>query len=220
MKIVGIYKIISPTGKVYIGQSRDIRIRHNQYKNLRCREQRKLFNSLSKYTFTSHQFIIVHQLPNDVEQIILDTYEQLYMDMYRDARIELLNLKEAGSKGKVSEETRQILRKANIGKTHSPEAREKLRQANIGRRGKGMYAKKHSAKSRKRMSEKAKGRIAWNKGKTTSIEIREKLSAAAKKRSSTDEYKKWVSNWRKGKAPWNKGLSTIEEMKRRAKCAA
>lgn len=48
--MIGIYKITSPTGKVYVGQSVDIEKRWNQYKN----ENKsfvgpRLYNSLLKH---------------------------------------------------------------------------------------------------------------------------------------------------------------------------
>lgn len=44
--MTGIYKIISPTNKIYIGQAIDIIFRINQYEKLNCKNQRKLYNSL------------------------------------------------------------------------------------------------------------------------------------------------------------------------------
>ena len=43
---VGIYKIINPVGKVYIGQSLDIDKRIDYYKKMRCKDQPLLYNSL------------------------------------------------------------------------------------------------------------------------------------------------------------------------------
>ena len=40
-KICGIYKITSPTGKIYIGQSANIKSRITNYKNARCKCQQK-----------------------------------------------------------------------------------------------------------------------------------------------------------------------------------
>lgn len=62
-KIVGIYKITSPSGKIYIGQSTDINDRKNQYKGLYCKRQTKLYNSLKKYGFDAHNFDIIEECP-------------------------------------------------------------------------------------------------------------------------------------------------------------
>src|SRR6185369_2061533 len=95
--MVGIYKITSPSGKIYIGQTWNFQKRLRDYRNMKDRRQLKLFNSFQKYGFDSHEMKIVHELPVDVSQETLNTYEQFYMDAYRNCGIELLNLKEAGS---------------------------------------------------------------------------------------------------------------------------
>lgn len=50
----GVYKIISPSGKIYIGATIDLIRRKNEYKNLRCKRQPKLYYSLSKYGWNNH----------------------------------------------------------------------------------------------------------------------------------------------------------------------
>jgi hypothetical protein len=54
-KIIGIYKITSPSNKIYIGQSNNILYRWKYcYKKLNCKSQRHLYNSLMKYGFDNH----------------------------------------------------------------------------------------------------------------------------------------------------------------------
>jgi predicted GIY-YIG superfamily endonuclease len=48
--MIGIYKITSPTNKVYIGQSLDIEKRFVNYKGLFCKQQTKLYNCLNYLT--------------------------------------------------------------------------------------------------------------------------------------------------------------------------
>lgn len=148
--MVAIYKITSPSGKVYIGQSRRIKDRFAYYKALRTKDQPKLHNSFLKYGVDKHIFELVHELPSDVDQNVLNTYEILYMDLYRSVGIELLNLKEGGSNGKAAPETIEKLRllrlgtkyssetKAKISNSHknkkkSPSHVENMRKANIGK---------------------------------------------------------------------------------------
>jgi len=45
--MVGIYKIISPTNKIYIGQSTNIENRWIKYKCLDCKVQIKLYRSFT-----------------------------------------------------------------------------------------------------------------------------------------------------------------------------
>jgi group I intron endonuclease len=59
MKKIGIYKITSPSGKVYIGQAIDIERRWNQYRRLGCKNQSKLYASLNHYGFEAHTFEII-----------------------------------------------------------------------------------------------------------------------------------------------------------------
>jgi group I intron endonuclease len=56
---IGIYKIISPNNKIYIGQSIDIERRFNEYKNKTHHTQPKLLNSLQKYGISTHTFSII-----------------------------------------------------------------------------------------------------------------------------------------------------------------
>lgn len=69
MKLIGIYKVTSPTGKIYIGQSINIDHRFSQYKN--CRSTNaigpKLYNSLSKYGWDAHKKEIIEEC--SIEQL-------------------------------------------------------------------------------------------------------------------------------------------------------
>ena len=47
--ICGIYKITSPTGKIYVGLSVNTHKRWSKYKRLECINQRKLYNSFKKH---------------------------------------------------------------------------------------------------------------------------------------------------------------------------
>lgn len=60
--IIGIYKITSPSGKIYIGQSVNINVRwYKDYKNLHCKGQTKLYNSLIKYGWDKHIFEVIEE---------------------------------------------------------------------------------------------------------------------------------------------------------------
>ena len=53
-KTCGIYKITSPSGRIYIGESVDILTRWVSYRNLSCKGQPKLLGSLKKYSPENH----------------------------------------------------------------------------------------------------------------------------------------------------------------------
>lgn len=122
--MIGIYKITSPSGRVYIGQSWDIKKRWRDYGWNRCTKQIKLYNSFLKYGVQNHKFQVIIELLGDVEQMILDIYEQFYMDFHRKTNISLLNIREAGSHGKYSEETKFKMRKPKV----SPKQKEHQRK--------------------------------------------------------------------------------------------
>lgn len=106
--MIGIYRIISPSNKVYIGQTWDYNSRIRKYRTLHCSKQPKLYNSLKKYGYKNHVFSIIHELPIDITQDILDNYECLYINQYKECGIELLNLREGGnSRGKHSDESKK-----------------------------------------------------------------------------------------------------------------
>lgn len=135
MKIVGIYKITSPTGKVYIGQSWDVKKRWREYKKPYVLiRQPLIFRSISKYGLEAHIFELIHELPNDVNQDTLNRYEQLYMDQYRACGVQLLNCREAGSIGKLSESTKEKIRLIKTGTKMSDKAKVAMSLAGKGRK--------------------------------------------------------------------------------------
>lgn len=104
---VGIYKITSPSGRVYIGQSWKIKQRLNKYRRNDCKEQPALYRSIIKYGADNHTFEVLHELPTDVDQSILDAYEILYWQAHIDCGIKMLNLKEPGKGGRLFEEQKK-----------------------------------------------------------------------------------------------------------------
>lgn len=60
-----IYKITSPSGKVYIGQTRNIKERKYRYsrieKSIDCNKQRLICRSIKKYGFINHSFEIIKE---------------------------------------------------------------------------------------------------------------------------------------------------------------
>lgn len=112
--MIVIYKIDSPSGRIYIGQSRNIELRLRSYRSGACHKQKKLLASIIKHGWDLHKFKVISELPNDCEQSTVNVYEQLYMDAYRGCGFDLLNIREAGSNGKHSEESK-LKMKGNCG---------------------------------------------------------------------------------------------------------
>lgn len=186
--MVGIYKITSPSGKVYIGQSWNILRRFNDYKKTQASKQPILYNSFKKYDISNHNFLIVHELPADVTQEILNQYEIFYWCQYKDCGFEIMNVREPGSKGKHSDETKSKMSKSAKGKNTwvkgrlvSEETKLKLSNAHKGK----VFTEEHKLKIK-------------NAKKVISEETKQKLREAWKKRVVSEETKKKISQALKG----------------------
>lgn len=87
--IVGVYKITSPSEKIYIGQSTNIYLRwERDYYTLQCKDQPKLYNSLKKYGPENHKFEIIEEC--SLEQ--LNERERYWQDIYNVLSKNGLNL--------------------------------------------------------------------------------------------------------------------------------
>lgn len=192
--MTGIYKITSPSGKVYIGQSRVLKSRLSTYKNVNCPNQIYLYRSLKKYGFDSHKFEVLRYFSNGVEQKYLDSIEQIYIDAYKAAGFILLNIKGAGANGLHSEETKKKISIAHKGKSIGRIPWNKGLKTPDHVRSKQSNAAKtrtYTEESARALLAKRKARIpwnkglkgvqiAWNKGVPFSKETRLKMSKSAK----------------------------------------
>jgi group I intron endonuclease len=131
-KKVGIYKITSPNNKIYIGQSRNIDLRKNQYSRLQCKNQKKLYSSILKYGWDNFCFDILAVFPCSISQDELNRYEIFYWEEYKNQGFKMLNIKTPGSNGKLSEETKIKISKANKGMKMPIEACIKISNARKG----------------------------------------------------------------------------------------
>lgn len=103
-KICGIYKITSPTGKIYIGQSRNINRRIHHYKYNFGIGQPKIYNSIMKYGWENHKFEIVCECSADK----LNDLEKYYIKLYDTFNtIHGMNLNEGGNSSALLDETKK-----------------------------------------------------------------------------------------------------------------
>lgn len=148
--MIGIYKITSPSGRVYIGQSIDIEKRFKQYKNNLPKSQTLLFRSFIKYGTINHTFeIIIECLESELNEL-----ERYYQDLYNCVGKNGLNCRLTNTndkKGTLSDVTKNKISISHTGKVKTLEHKEKIRLKNIGR-------------------------IPHNKGKKTHPDIIKKLS--------------------------------------------
>lgn len=128
--MIGIYKISNSNNNIYIGQSWNIEKRFEQYKRLICKSQVKLFNSLNKYGVENHKFEIIEICGEDVIQHQLDSKEIFWINHYKANNVELLNIRDGGSRGKQSEETKLKLRTKALGRVIGDEQRKKISKNN------------------------------------------------------------------------------------------
>ncbi|MBC7845541.1 MAG: GIY-YIG nuclease family protein [Flavobacterium sp.] len=75
-----IYKITSPSNAIYIGKSINIIKRQIHYRNLHCKSQKRLYNSIVKYGWENHIFeIVLENIKTDEE---LSEKEIFYIKKY------------------------------------------------------------------------------------------------------------------------------------------
>jgi len=158
--MICIYKITSPTNKIYIGQSWDWVKRKSVYKRSACPNQLYLYNSLKKYGWEAHKIEILLIFTNKISQESLDFYETYWWKFYKKLGFKMLNIKKPGSNGKLSEETKKKLSKALKGRKLSQEWKDNI--------GKGLKGRTVSEETRIKIG-------LGNKGKIISEVSREKI---------------------------------------------
>lgn len=217
--MVGIYKIVSPSGKVYIGQSVNIENRFKLYQNLKCKGQVRLYNSLVKYGVSTHIFLIKEEC-RESELNSRERYWQEYYDVLSENGLNCKLTTTGDKSGRLSETVKSKISNSNKGKEswikgkqqsdthkrnrsestkgkpsnrvgyfHSSETKQKISEANKGRIP--------SKESRRKMSESKKGLPSKLRGISRSFEVREKISKAQlgkSKKPHTEETKEKISN--------------------------
>ena len=197
-KICGIYKITSPTSKVYIGQSIDINRRINFYKNARCKKQTKLYYSIIKYGWEMHVFEIIHEC----QEIKLNDLEAYYIKFYNTFNTEHgLNLTTGGDTFKLSDESKGKISNANMGNKnmlghhHTDESKFKISNSNKG--NKKWLGKKHSEETKVKMS-KARIGTKWTENSKLKMKETKKIKNHWIGRKHSEESKMKMSISLKG----------------------
>jgi len=214
----GIYVIVNEiNGKVYIGSTKDLKgrwaghrasLRHDNHENSH------LQHSWNKYGEGAFEFGILEYL-DDLDELV--KAEQFWMDIYREEGKELYNfglVAAAPARGyRHTEEAKQKLREANLGKKLSKETRYKIGKAKMG----NQYALgcKRSKETRQKISESLKGRkmppkskeakLKWSRarmGHPVSLETCQRISDAKKGVKTgpmSEERKKKIGDANRGK---------------------
>ena len=123
--MIGIYKITSPSGRIYIGQSIDIKRRFDKYNSLiNTKEQPALVRSFMKHGVINHTFEIIEEC--DFDQLnIRERYWQEFYDVLKyglNCQLVPTDLKPMV----VSEETKKKIGDGNRGKVLSDETKQKI----------------------------------------------------------------------------------------------
>lgn len=129
--MTGIYKITNPSGKIYIGQSVNIKKRFNTYKIFKCKTQTILYRSLLKYGFDNHKFEIICECKISE----LNNKERYYQDLYNAIGKNGMNClltKSNNKNGKLSEITKIKINSSKIGRKHSDETKIKISNSQLG----------------------------------------------------------------------------------------
>lgn len=176
-----IYKLTSPSGKCYIGQSTHVRSRFNSYKSVNSiKDQDKIYKALTKYGVNNFLFEIIDIAENKIE---IDNKEIFYIELY-DSVKNGYNLQYGGGNGKSSEETKLKLSKSKKQLfLDNPELKRKYIERTIARNKLG-----HSEESRKKLSE---ARIKFYKDNP---KAKEELIARNKRGISEESKQKMVNS--------------------------
>jgi group I intron endonuclease len=171
----GIYKITSPTNKVYIGSSVNIDKRWRSYKRLSCKTQVKLYNSLKKYGHEAHTFEILEECNFDE----LYRRERYYGEKFNSIGDNGLNLvlpSDGEVKAKYSDETRIKLSQLLKGERNPMYGKTKELNS--------FYGKTHTEESKQKLSKSIKkyyeSNKNWNYGNKYSEERKAKMSLITK----------------------------------------
>lgn len=116
--MIGIYKITSPNGKVYIGQSVNIKRRWNQHKYQKL--DTILSRSFKKYGFENHTFEILCEC----EISELNEKERYYQEYYKAIGLNGLNSKLTKTNDKSGYTTEEVKLKLKISRIDKKEEKE------------------------------------------------------------------------------------------------
>lgn len=175
--VKGIYGLrCKTTDKWYIGQSINILYRWSQYKNLECKGQIKLYNALVKYGYEDFEKTIIEVCEVDS---ILTEKENNWMRFYNSIK-NGYNIREAGSKGKHSEETKIKMSISQKGRIVPDDRRAKISATLRGRKW-TEEQRNNITLAKRNMSVEDKLQASYSqsmaqKGRTLSKETRLKIS--------------------------------------------
>lgn len=172
-----IYKITSPSGRVYIGLTLNLPRREKNYRNLECKKQHILYNSIKKHGWNTHKFDVIDTFTSEGQFALGKEIFWIRSFMSNKCKWPKMNGINSNDGGQ-----------SNTGLKMSEESKRKISLANKGR--------KVSEEGRLRMSTAFKGK---GLGRKISQEWKDKIRAAKVGVSRSEETKKKLSIWRTGR---------------------
>lgn len=127
LKIGRVYMIISPSYKIYVGSTiQTFFNRWKHYYTLNCKKQKKLYNSLIKYSPNNHIFLELWE--GDINLMLKKEVElgKLFNVLNYEYGLNLQLPKESDNYSYTSNETREKMSKIHKGKIISAETRKKI----------------------------------------------------------------------------------------------
>ncbi len=194
-----IYKITSPSNRIYIGITSNLKKRLSYYKNNNSTGQKKISASFNKYGFENHKIEVIDEIYGTISEGL--SKEIFWIKSYMSNCVKYpemrgLNLTDGGQGTigyKATDELRKRLsdyHKANPsrgmkGKKISEETKNKIRSSMI-RSGwiKPKKIKPTKEETRLKQSLAKKGKPAWNKGIPMLPHVKDALIIANKNRES------------------------------------
>jgi group I intron endonuclease len=127
---IGIYKVESPTGKIYIGQSINIEERWKKYKDWNNHKQPKISRSIKKHGLSNHIFEIIEECSLKLLPEREIYWKKYYINLLGWENVLFCHLVD-GRGGKRSKLTRLKIGMGNKGKKRSDETKKKMREARV-----------------------------------------------------------------------------------------
>lgn len=193
MKTGIIYKLSSPSGKCYIGQTWDFKARKRKYRCLCCNAQPKIYNAIKKYGWKSFNVSFLDKAYNQTDL----NNKEIFWIKHFDSVSKGYNCKDGGGQAKLSNEAREKISNANRGRVMSKETRRKMSDSKKGIKKTPEHVEKVAIKNRGRKLSEAHKELLRNRVVTK--ETRIKMSKSATGRRLSDNAKKKLSDFNKGK---------------------
>ena len=179
--------LTSPSGKSYIGQTiRTIEDRFEEHRTGKSNGCRAIYNATQYHgweNFEKDWYEVPDEDLNNHEGLMIEVLGTLAPGGY--------NLKEGGTNGKMSKETKQKMSEASFGKPKSNEHKKNIGEAQLG--------KKLSEETKQKMSEAQRGEKGGNRlGKTHADDSKQKIRESRVGKTHTEETKQKISEAQQG----------------------